>query len=191
MIEEAFQFIRKEINNYFNQKINSSIEERIILGDIAKVVNDGELNNKIILSLVNVEEDRISRNPDNYVKIDDKVIYKNPGVNLNLYCLFTVNREKDYAGALKHLSLIIQFFQYKNVFTHDNSPVLNPGIEKLVFDLYNLNFEKLNHLWSALGGKYLPSVLYKLKMITIDEGVIDAEAEPIKEIDISGKDFTL
>ncbi len=77
-----------------------------------------------------------------------------------------------------------------NVFTPFTHPSLDPGIEKLVFELYNLSFEQLNQVWGMLGGKYYPSVLYKMRVISIDEMSIEAEGEPIKEIVISGKDHT-
>jgi hypothetical protein len=32
-----------------------------------------------------------------------------------------------------------------------------------------MNFEQMNHLWGILGGKYIPSVLYKLRLIPIQE----------------------
>jgi hypothetical protein len=188
MISESLNFISKEIILYLNDKIIDT-QDIFVLGDVAQLSNNEKLKNKIILSLVNVEEDHISRNPENFVKIDNKVIYKNPTVNLNLYCLFSVFREEDYAGALKRLSLIVQFFQHKNVFTHENSPSLHQNIEKLIFDLHNLSFEKINHLWSILGGKYIPSVMYKMRLVRIDEGITDFESKPIKEINIEGRDF--
>ena len=190
MIEESLIFLKNEMNNYLNPKFDPPSEERVVLADITKAGDDPDLDKKIILSLVNIEEDRVSRNPENFVKIDNKVVYKNPKINLNVYCLFTVNRGKDYSGAMRHLSLIIQFFQQKNVFTKENSPALDSRIEKLVFDLYSLSFEQVNHLWSVLGGKYLPSVMYKMRMISIDEEITEAEGELIREINLSGKDIT-
>ncbi|MFI5171321.1 MAG: DUF4255 domain-containing protein, partial [Chitinophagales bacterium] len=193
MIEESLRFIKVELNKYFNLKLGFSLEERVDLGHIAKVNEAGGadvLANKTIISLVNIEEDRISRNPENFVRIDNKVVYKNPKVHLNLYCLFSVNKEI-YVDALKHLSLVIQYFQFKNVFTHQNSPGLDAGIDKLIFDLNTINFEQINHLWATLGGKYIPSVMYKVRMITIDEGFIEAEAGLIRETEITGKDITI
>lgn len=57
------------------------------------------------------------------------------------------------------LSFIISFFQNKNVFNHQNSPELDEKIEKIIVDLYTLNLEQQNHLWGALGAKYMPSVV--------------------------------
>lgn len=186
MIDVSLQFIRDEINKYLQPKLN--LIKSVELNNISKVIENQSAEKKIYLSLINIEEDRISRNPENFTKIDNKVIYKNPKIHLNIYCLFTANN--DYEEALKQLSLVMQFFQFKNVFTHENSPVMNPGIEKLIFELYSMNFEQLNHLWGMLGGKYLPSVLYKMRMITIDEYITEAEGELIRTIEIEGQDYT-
>jgi len=45
----------------------------------------------------------------------------------------------------------------------------------------------VNHLWSVLGGKYLPSALYKVRQLTIDEDVELSETGLIKEIDLYAK----
>ncbi len=193
MIDKALKFISEEINNYLNTKFSQQ-STRIIIDNIAKVQdggNAGDSINKIILSLVNIEEDRISKNPDNFYKSDDnKVIYKNAPVHLNLYCLFAYNHgENDantnhYEEALMYISYVIQFFQHRNVFTPSNSPSLDPGIEKLLMELNTLGFEQLNHLWAVLGGKYLPSMLYKMRLVVIDEDLQSGIGELIKNVNI-------
>lgn len=191
MIEEALRFLKTELNQYLNNKISPQAESRVELGNVARLGESvsNDLINKIVISLVNIEEDRISRNPENFVRAENRTIYKNPKVHLNLYCLFTANKEF-YNDALKQLSYIIQFFQHKNVFTHENTPALDTGIEKLILDLHTLNFEQVNHLWATLGGKYIPSALYKMRMITIDEGLVTAESAFIKEVHIESEDYT-
>jgi hypothetical protein len=71
------------------------------------------------------------------------------------------------------------------VFTPGSYPNLDIRIQKLITDLYTVNFEQLNQIWSILGGKYLPSVLYKVRQITIDEDAIDYESGFIKEVDMN------
>ena len=44
---------------------------------------------------------------------------------------------------------------------------LPAGIDKLLFDLFNISQDQVHHLWSMLGGKYIPSVVYRLRMLTI------------------------
>jgi hypothetical protein len=54
-------------------------------------------------------------------------------------------------------------------------------------DLYTMNFEQVNHLWSTLGGKYLPSALYKVRQVTLNENVTTSESSFIKEIQLNEK----
>jgi hypothetical protein len=200
MIDNALKFVAAEVNRYVVRKINPkddpSITKLVVLGNITKAQDNDNTPNpnnpvagKAVLSLVNIEEDRISKSPQNFVKVNDKVEYRNPKIFLNLYCLFAV-ANSSYDTALQQLSLIIQFFQYKNVLNHQNSPAasepkLDPRIDKLVFDLHSLNFEQVNHLWGTLGGKYLPSVLYKVRLVTIEDDTPQMQADPILNLAIN------
>ncbi len=189
MISESFKFLVEELNTYLSQKLGVTTDQRLVLGNVGKALdNDGSGNNaltgKAILSLVNVEEDRVAKQQDAFVKTDTGITYQNPPLYLNLYALFSVNRT-DYGDSLKWLAYIVQFFQFQNVFTPLSNPNLDSRIQKLIADLYNLNFEQINQMWSILGGKYLPSVLYKVRMITIDEDAITMESGFIKEVDIN------
>lgn len=200
MIDNALKFVAAEVNRYVVRKINPkddpSITKLVVLGNITKAQDNDNTPNpnnpvagKAVLSLVNIEEDRISKSPQNFVKVNDKVEYRNPKIFLNLYCLFAV-ANSSYDTALQQLSLIIQFFQYKNVLNHQNSPAasepkLDPRIDKLVFDLHSLNFEQVNHLWGTLGGKYLPSVLYKVRLVTIEDDTPQMQADPIMDLAIN------
>lgn len=200
MIDNALKFVAAEVNRYVVRKINAkddpSITKLVVLGNITKAQDNDNTPNpanpvagKAVMSLVNIEEDRISKSPQNFVKVNDKVEYRNPKIFLNLYCLFAV-ANSTYDTALQQLSLIIQFFQYKNVITHQNSPAasepkLDPRIDKLVFDMISLNFEQVNHLWGTLGGKYLPSVLYKVRLVTIEDDTPQMQADPIMNMTIN------
>ncbi|THU40599.1 DUF4255 domain-containing protein [Niastella caeni] len=191
MINESLQFIADELNKYLVLKMGPATEPpRLVLGNVSRVF-DGEvasagLNNKAILSLVNVEEDRISKQQENFVRTDVATRYKSPQLYLNVYILFAVNRTT-YSDNLLWLSYILQFFQFQHVFTPITHPALDPRIQKLIVDLCTLNFEQVNHLWSTLGGKYIPSVLYKVRQLTIDEDLTVSESGFIKEVQINDK----
>ena len=145
------------------------------------------LSDKAIISVVNVEEDRIAKMHENYIKTDTTTVYKSPPVYLNLYILFAINRV-DYKESLQWLGHVIQYFQHQNVFTPSSHPALGEtSITKLMVDLHTLSFEQSNQLWSTLGGKYIPSVLYKVRQLTIDENLKQSESVFIKEIEIKDK----
>ena len=193
MLLETFQFVADELNKYLILKgVVSSDTPRVELGNIARAYDTDILTgmdpiaNRAVLTLVNVEEDRVSKQQENYVKSVVSTRYKSPPLFLNLYMLVSVNRN-NYGQSLSWLSHMLQFFQFQNVFTPITHPTLDSRILKLIVELHSLNFEQINHLWSTLGGKYLPSVMYKIRQITLDEDLMVSESGFIKEIKLDEK----
>ena len=175
MIFEATDIIRLELSN------NGIGAE---LGNIGEILssNTHSADTNIIISLINIEEDRVSRDPKNYLRNGTDIVYKNPAVNLNLTLLFTSVRDNGgYGLALQSIQNLIAFFQNKFVFNHTNTPALAAGIDKLILEMVSMNVEQLQLLWSMLGGKYHPSIAYRMRMITIDS-VSDNTGLPITEI---------
>jgi hypothetical protein len=189
MISESLNTIVELINVYISP---ASTDAPLLLTNISKY-NDGNefstaLNDKLILSIVNMEEDRVAKSPENYVKENASVRYKNPAIPINLTILFAATHT-DYEQAIFLIEKVIRFFQRKNVFTPANTPELktvnevnNINIEKLIFDWVNLSLEQVNQLWTSLGGHYMPSVVMKMRMFSIDEYLIEKEEMPVKEI---------
>lgn len=179
MIFEALQLLKTELGNYIESKDDLGSASDVVLGNVALIESEeGEhLSQKIIINLVNVEEESALKNirVHSTNSINGKVIYKNPPVHLNLYILFCANyqgAENSYPTALKRLAHIFQFFQGKNVFNLNNTPTAQnlDASFNLVLDLYTLTFEQLNHLWGSLGGKQLPFVMYKARLV-IEEDI--------------------
>ena len=194
MIDQALDFLRIQLDNYLRMKLDPQTSTPFIqLANIAW--NDSETTtgaagdgSDAFISLINVEEDRISKPQENYVRGNGSIVYKNPKIYLNLYLLFGVNLS-DYTESLKRLSFIIQFFQYRNVFTPLTSPTLPAGIEELIFDLETLTFQDLNNLWGIMGSKYLPSVVYKMRLIRISEDFAQGQAGLVMEVAINDKNL--
>jgi hypothetical protein len=165
MIDQALIFIRDQINDYFMEIIHV---KKVVLGHVVNL--NGQTNiSEIGLTLINIEEEPSLKNKNPYIKISEFDIAKiNPPIYLNLYILISAyfgDTEENYKEALKNLSRVVRFFQGKPVFTHQNSPDLDDGIEKILVEMVSLSFEQQNNLWSSLGGKYLPSVIYKIRPI--------------------------
>ena len=64
------------------------------------------------------------------------------------------------------LSTVIGVFQSQAHFTPRNYPDLPESLNQLSCELYNLSLEQQSHVWSALGVKQVPFVVYKLRMIS-------------------------
>jgi len=184
MITQALTYIATKINTAFFT-INGS--PRVILGNVAALYDPDYNEPNILLSLINIEEETLLRNPENFFKRNNSVVYKNPPMHFNATIMFGAfhtdpDREQAYTDSLTYIQKIIGFFQRESVFDPSNSPDLPSGIEKLVFELVNLNLEQLHHLWTLLGGKYIPSVVYKMRMVIIDEALEETEAPLITQV---------
>jgi hypothetical protein len=104
-----------------------------------------------------------------------------PELKLNLYVLFAANFKK-YEEALKYISYVLTYFQAHPAFTSVEYPALDPRIEKLTAELQSLSYEQLNQIWAFIGGKQLPSVIYKIRMVSIQSLAPRAIQPPVMEI---------
>lgn len=163
MIDEALSYIRKELHDRL------SVADAEVMIESARVLSGQNNAQGAYITLVNVEEESTLRNLPNVERIGGALQRQEPPVHLNLYLLFSFEFQT-YETSLLHLSNTIGLFQEKRVYTAANASNTNPfpaGLEKLIFELHNMNFEALNNLWSVMGGAYFPSVIYKVRMVRI------------------------
>jgi hypothetical protein len=166
---------------------NNGVVVPIELSNVA-TLNDGdeflEKKSSIILSLVNIEEDKTLKNQTLYKEYSGNgnsiEKYKKPAQNLILSLLFTsYNKDQSiYGESLDKLEYIIKSLQNNNVFYYDNatfleqtqvSEIQSETFDKLILDLVSLKSEQLNQMWSYLGSRYMPSVLYSMRMIRVQK----------------------
>ncbi len=167
------------------EEIQTTDLNRTVVGNIGRPELEGigandqtlPLSDSIVLTLVRTEEDPSRKNQRNYranpLATDNSngILYRNPPVGLNLYVLITANHN-NYANALTLLSNVIAVFQHRNKLTEDGIvPWPTGGIygdQALKFSLLSPTFEEENHLWSMLGGKQIPSVLYLIQTANLE-----------------------
>ena len=85
MIFETIKFLAGEVNVYLSQKMGPLPEPRIRLGNVSRAFDEtlsgaDSLDDKGIISIVNVEEDRVAKMQENYLKTDTTTVYKAPPV---------------------------------------------------------------------------------------------------------------
>lgn len=205
MIAHALGIILNELNRHltaYNLPDATDTESnRAILGNIAEGLASGSANggvarNKLVLSVVNIREEKALKNLPNYVRNDAKLraVYENPPIYLNFQVLLTATHQ-DYGGALLMLSRGLRFFQSQNIFTqHSVDPASltpPPGLThpldqldafKLIVDLYSPTMEEINQLWGTLGGKQYPFALYTLRMLDLKFRAVQRESGLITEV---------
>lgn len=177
MIDSAILHVGAQLN----QALRRSLEISEDVVEVSHVLEqDGtvapNINNKLVLFLVNIERDgSVSSHPGRAGQPGGGVLAQGfPTVHLNLYVMVAAYFPgPNYREALKFVSGAIQFFQGNPVFTHRNTPDLDRRIQRLSMEIENLGLQELSHLWGVLGGKYLPSILYKMRMVSVDSGDLD------------------
>lgn len=198
MIDIATRLIIDELGQFIEDTTNITAND-VVIENIANWENDpnNNLKDKIVATLVNVEEESSMKNRRPTQKnMNGGIDYVTPPIHLNLYLLFSAVPDQSatqaYETALKRLSQVICFFQAKRVFNVKNSPFssiasattmseLEKSEIKLQAELYTMTFEQINHLWGSLGGKQVPSVLYKIRLVEVKH-LISQEAPVIEEI---------
>ncbi len=188
MIRNALNFLKGEVNKFMNLQSGASPLDQSVL--LSNIVNSDESkamglpNNKLVLSLICIEEERQLKSQDHYNRTSNGTIYStNPELRFNLFVMFAAHFDHDHYGeGLKALSLILRFFQGNSVFDAKQYPSLGDDLKRLIVDLHTQPMEQQSQLWQAMGGKFLPSVMYKVRLLTIDEGVSGVETAPISDI---------
>lgn len=192
MIDVALDFLKDEINTQLTLQFgaNPSQGSWIVLSNVAK--EDGTWaipNDSLGISLINIEEERVFKDQQTAFRTPSGDIeHYNPEIKLNLYVLISANftsgdngmvNNYQYVEGLKQLSAVISLFQGKNVYTTDNAPGLDASIKKLIVELYSFSFEQQYNFWTVIGAKYLPSVLYRVRMLTFQEKKLLDQQVPI------------
>ncbi|HNW89162.1 MAG TPA: DUF4255 domain-containing protein [Bacteroidales bacterium] len=181
MIDNALLFIKKHIGSELKTRIGVN-EGDVVIDSINK---EGSSDN-LLITLINIEEEKYYKEQNHYIKNDSDVPgFKivNPEIKLNLYVLFSA-QNKTYSEALKQVSHIITIFQGKNIFEKEDFakyPEIK-DLESLIVELYSLTLEQNNNLWQTLGSKLVPSVLYKVKLISMQDNKKLSEAGEVRGI---------
>lgn len=184
MIDEALQYLVAEINQNFRSRFGLN-ENVVVLSGLVNIDGTPALqqDNKVVLTLLNVEQEKVIGTQGNYLGAGDKTSKTSPSVYVNLYLLFSgYFPGGNYAEALKFISGVIAFFQSRNAFSRADSSGMPDGIEKLILELQKFSYQDLSHIWGMLGSKHMPSVGYKLRMLTINEQLVREQRPVAREI---------
>ncbi|MBD2211463.1 DUF4255 domain-containing protein [Nostoc linckia FACHB-104] len=191
MIFDAMRLIQVALQRYILE-----MEPELGAGPIVLIDNiamaeelggpNNQLNGHVVMSLVNLQEETTLKNSPYYRLENNRTVYQNPPINLNLFILFSALHNK-YDTALRLLSRVVEFFQSQTEISFNATPGTGIGSRdiRIVADLYSLSFEQLNHLWGALGGKQVPFVLYRARLVAVEAQKRQAESEVISGISIN------
>ena len=197
MISHALTIAANELSSHL-QDAYGQAPPSVALGNLSEGVAGGPggvARDMLVISVVNVMEEKTLKNVPHYVRNDVTLTarYENPPTFLNFLILVTATHA-NYADALLVLARAIRFFQFRNVFTQDNvapasittnAPpnLLDRLVEfKLIFDVYTATLDEVNNLWGTLGGRQYPFVLYSLRMLDLKFSAVQSEGGLITDV---------
>ena len=202
VIFQALEFIRLNLDAFIKSQVDSfnTAESLVKLGNISfiadKILSNSTFEEGIYLSLVNIQEESTFKNQQQVRISEINANYREPPIYLNLFVLMSPCYS-DYNKSIEVLSYVIQYFHANKTFKFSNKPVseevdeasidytFNENLKndlQLIFDLYSLTFEQLNYLWGTLGGRQIPFVLYKARVLEIDTALHKKGGGYIEEI---------
>jgi hypothetical protein len=201
-IRNVLEILRYNLEEALNDvsPTPDALADNVVVSNIAFADNENgrtpPVSDKLVLTLIKTEEEFALKNQPAHRRnpVTGSLEYVNPPAFLNLYVLATANN-RNYDNAMLFLSRMIGFFQYKRVFTEQNSAI--PPDASFPISRFNFNinmvspsFEQINHIWGVLGGKQLPSTLYKLQLVEIEYRDTVVSGQLIQEIVVGEKIFS-
>lgn len=190
MINKVLTVLKDHLNNSGEfEEIPGEIV--VVLDDISKHDSEASgIENKVVITLVNVEEESTLKNSSRYLtpQTQDEIKMESTPAYLNLYAMVSANRSS-YAKSLANISKVIEIFQTNSTLNYqDNSDDRTKDFSFRI-ELHSVPFEQLSYVWGLLGGKVMPSVLYKISVIKIVAENNTTSVKLIKDVNI--KEFKI
>ena len=186
MLDRTLSFLLTQLNDHLGTRYPSK-EPHVVLSSLSTPEGTvpPDIANRVVLTLVNIEREGAAGPAPQPSRMENGAFVRmSPPLNLNLYVLITASFGNNYAEALKLLSAVLGYFQGKPAFNAQSASTFPKGLERLTMEMVNLDVQGVNNLWGNLGVKYLPSVLYKARMFTLQEGWVAEQVPPISGIDV-------
>lgn len=170
MIDAALQHLAVSLNEFLSRGLGLA-EDIAVVSPLTEL--DGTpvagLGSKLIIFLAGIEREYAATGGSGVPVGAGWMVRRAAPVHLNLFVMVAASFDgKNYLEALRMISAAILYFQKNPVFDHQSHPDLDARIERLILEIENLNRQELNNLWSVLNAKYVPSVLYKVRMVSFD-----------------------
>lgn len=149
-------------------------------------MKDSNNSKGIYLSIVNIHKEK-SLGHESKVKSNGlSTLEKSPPIYINVFVMVTAFFDQ-YDTSVIHLNSALEFFQNKPYLDRYNlisSLTWPDGIEKMTFDWYNLEIDKLNQLWGINGGGYKPSSLFQISMLKVEHTTPAIVGPAIEELNM-------
>ncbi|VAW71681.1 hypothetical protein MNBD_GAMMA10-2848 [hydrothermal vent metagenome] len=170
MIDIAMKVITHQLNRYMHQRFE--LDEDVVVLSTPFDADGGiasQVSNKLVVFLANLTKDTVPYTSTQHAPASGagSSFASSVPLYLNLHVIvgscFDAAR---YPESLKYLSHAVRCFQVNSVIDKETHPALDETVEKLILDIENIGIHDLGNLWGIQGGKYIPSILYRVRMVS-------------------------
>ena len=167
MIDVALILLRDRLNAYFSAQFEVS-EDLVVMAPL----NDAEGNptaetrNRLATFVTNIAEDKTPRGAARGIRT---ALASMQPLHLDVYFMLASGHDPEiYGEGIKLISKALMFFQATPLLTPQNTPEMPIGIDQLSVEVVHLRVEEVGQLWGNMGGRYVPSVMFKMRLVLID-----------------------
>ncbi|MDN3583939.1 Pvc16 family protein [Mucilaginibacter flavus] len=188
MIYRAVNFLAQQLNEHL------AITNANLPADFTQLRNVAHLSdeevrglNNVLVTLLSVSEDNVLKNATDNLR--GSISSKTAPKYFNLYVLFASCNYQSYPDSLKVLSQMVDFFEKNPILTHSADTGQEdslPGF-RLNVDSYAPGFEENNNMWTTMGGKQYPHMLYRVRLVEIPKPVTGQKMGVIKQFELKDR----
>ncbi len=176
MLDLALKSITNQLNRYMHQHFDLDEDAVMLTSPFdAEGSASTQVNNKLVVFLANINKDTTFNNLPASGHATTTSFTSPAPLSLNLYIIVAASFDvARYQESLKYLSSAMSCFQQQPIIDRHSSPELADSIERLILDIENVDINDLSNLWGILGGQYIPSILYRVRMVVFTSDAIDS-----------------
>ncbi|MEM9578142.1 MAG: DUF4255 domain-containing protein [Pseudomonadota bacterium] len=171
MIDQTLRLIADRLNAHLSALFSVS-EELVAIGPLSDAEGrpTAESRNRLTMFVTNIAQDTMPRGAGSRGPLSDG---QNRPFHLDIYFMLASGHDPEiYDEGLKLISAALTYFQANTVMTPRTAPDMPPGLSQLSIEIANLKAEEIGQLWGNLGGRYVPSVMFKVRSVMIDAGAV-------------------
>lgn len=181
-IRQTLEAVRVRMNEFI-RAAEPRTEDWVVLSNL--VDPDGKAvestRGKLVMFLAGIQKESMVSTYNGAVPSGDGFAIVPPPLYVDLYVLLLANfYDANYADGLGMISLAISFFQQYPSFTPATLPDLPPDVDRLSWEMTNLDPLNLSYLMGIAGVKYLPSAYYKVRLLPFQSGAMLTLAPGVK-----------
>lgn len=183
MIKEALDFLADGLR----AGLRRHQEDGVTKVEIAAPAPTGRrAEDGVYMALINLEREAVAANSSQVMRrAGEGYRASHQPLNLNLVVMVYVNYPDKYKTSLRLLSDVVAYFQSMPVLTPQNTPPSTPlptALARLSVEWRETDLQAIHNIWTSFGSTYLPSAIYLVRMLVVDDLGRGVTTEPITTV---------